>query len=94
MAIDKNQRIGTLQEVRQHPWFAGFDWDSLLNKTMEPLFIPNQNIENNFDKKNVNEHQYKDEDELKKFDRDLKKLDYQRDNFGDYYYEKVLHKEQ
>ena len=66
----------------------------MFNKTIEPLFIPNKNIENNFDKKNVNEYQYKDEDELKKFDWDLNKLDYQRDNFGDYYFEKVLHIEQ
>lgn len=35
-------RIGLngAEEVKQHIWLKNFDWDALLNKTMEPAFIP------------------------------------------------------
>ena len=43
---------------------------------MDVLYKPDQNIENNFDKKNVNEHDYKDADQLKEFEKDLRKMEF------------------
>jgi len=27
-------------EVKAHPWFKGFDWNALRDKTMVPTFVP------------------------------------------------------
>eukprot|EP00477_Mikrocytos_mackini_P000793 GAHX01000849.1.p1 GENE.GAHX01000849.1~~GAHX01000849.1.p1 ORF type:complete len:812 (+),score=185.82 GAHX01000849.1:27-2462(+) len=50
------KRIGTtktgLDEIRNHPFFKGFDWDSLRKSKMTPPFIPkiqNKNDISNFD---------------------------------------------
>lgn len=32
---------GGIPELKDHPWFAGYDWDSLLEKKIEAPFIPN-----------------------------------------------------
>lgn len=29
-----------MQEVKDHPWFAGMDWDLLLQKKIPPPFVP------------------------------------------------------
>jgi len=43
--LDKNQktRLGTQKdadELVNHPWFAGFDWESLMSKKMDAPFKP------------------------------------------------------
>ena len=37
------RRLGAngISEIVDHPWFAGFDWKALENKTMVPPFVPN-----------------------------------------------------
>ena len=39
LLCDQSKRLGRTQggaaEVMKHQWFAGFDWDALLGKTME-----------------------------------------------------------
>ncbi|CAD8164479.1 unnamed protein product [Paramecium pentaurelia] len=47
-------RLGSngIQEIKQHPWFANFEWDKLQNQTIIPPFIPNQ-TEDNFDQKQI-----------------------------------------
>jgi len=37
------KRLGKqgIHELKNHSWFKGFDWESLINKTMKPPFIPN-----------------------------------------------------
>lgn len=53
---DRRLRLGAksdLQEIMQHPWFKDIDWNSLLNKHVEPPFKPNVSDEGwlgNFDK--------------------------------------------
>ena len=39
--------------IKQHEWFAGFDWDALLEKRIQAPFTPPQN-EDNFDAKYTN----------------------------------------
>lgn len=84
---DPKKRIGRLTDVKEHPWFKDFDWEALKAQTMEPLYVPNQDVSQNFDQKNVNEFDYKDADQLKEFDRTLKQLEFQQDNFGEYFYD-------
>jgi serine/threonine protein kinase len=38
-------------EVKRHPWFKGFDWEALLEKSIVPRHIPNE--DQNFDKNQV-----------------------------------------
>lgn len=33
-------RLGGVQNIKTHPWFAGFDWEGLRNNTLEPPFKP------------------------------------------------------
>ena len=37
------KRLGKqgIHELKQHEWFAGFDWDALKKKKMSPPFVPN-----------------------------------------------------
>jgi hypothetical protein len=28
------------QSVKSHPWFSGINWESILKKTIKPLFVP------------------------------------------------------
>ena len=86
--IEKNKRtrLGSLKEVKEHPWFDGFDWDALLNQTMEPIYVPDTNIEKNFDKKRVEEFKFGDEEDLKEYQDDLRSTVFQKDYFGEYYH--------
>ena len=46
-------------------------------KSMKPLYVPDQDISNNFSDKNVNEFNYNDEDKMKQFDGQLRSADIQ-----------------
>ena len=35
------QRMSSFDDIRQHPWFEGFDWDALQQKTMPAPIVPN-----------------------------------------------------
>ncbi|KAG7671492.1 hypothetical protein Ndes2526B_g09344 [Nannochloris sp. 'desiccata'] len=55
-----NRRLGCMQggvaEVKQHPWFAGFDWDALAQRKMAAPFVPKVSSPedaSNFDGANV-----------------------------------------
>jgi len=55
-----NRRLGCMQggvaEVKQHPWFAGFDWDALAQRKMAAPFVPkvgSPEDASNFDGANV-----------------------------------------
>ena len=43
-----NRRMGCMQggvaEVKQHPWFKGFDWDALAARKMRPPYVPKARI--------------------------------------------------
>jgi len=38
---DPTTRLQNPDEIKSHPYFAGFDWDSLQNKTVTAPFVPN-----------------------------------------------------
>ena len=40
---DPNKRLGVngCEEIQQHSWFKGIDWDALARKETEPPFQPN-----------------------------------------------------
>lgn len=38
---------GDADEIVNHPWFAGFNWESLLKKQMEAPFTPDPNVYGN-----------------------------------------------
>mmetsp|Transcript_39418 Transcript_39418/g.109642 ORF Transcript_39418/g.109642 Transcript_39418/m.109642 type:complete len:366 (-) Transcript_39418:187-1284(-) len=44
LAHDRAKRLGCLkagpEDVKKHKWFAGLDWDLLLNRTIPPPMIP------------------------------------------------------
>jgi serine/threonine protein kinase len=48
------------EEVKGHPWFAEFDWESLSEGRIDAPFKP-KNKDDNFDTKNINED-WKDQD--------------------------------
>jgi len=68
-----------------HPWFASFDWQGLINKTSNPLYIPSPDIQKNFDHKNVNEQDFDDERLLVDFIKELRTLSGQ-EPFNNYYF--------
>ena len=35
-----SERLKSLTEVKEHPWFEGFDWDSIKEMKMEALYKP------------------------------------------------------
>ena len=40
---DENERLGSnlgAEDIKAHPWFAGVDWDGILNKRVKPPYIP------------------------------------------------------
>lgn len=51
-------------EVKQHAWFANFDWQALINGTMPAPYIPNPNAVN-FDENHVNNQEWKDAEAVK-----------------------------
>ena len=68
--IKPQNRIGSLDEVKAHPWFKDFDWDACVNKTMVPLYIPDSG-KDNFDEKNVNDHVPNDLKLIEEFEKEL-----------------------
>jgi len=51
---------GGAQNIKDHPWFKGFDWDALINKKMKAPIVPN--IKNSEDLSNFDE--YPDDDDV------------------------------
>lgn len=49
----RNKRLGErgIEELKVHPWFQGYDWAAVENKTKVPHFVPPAN--DNFDRKNA-----------------------------------------
>ena len=41
--------IGAIETVKNHPWFADFDWEGLKERKLRPTFIPD------IEKKNFNQ---------------------------------------
>lgn len=71
-------------EVKSHPWFHNFDWDSVLNKTAVAPFIPPN--EENFDFKYANESWKDENSDLMKQQSELIKQPTIQALFNGYYY--------
>ena len=82
---DPHQRLGSLEALKEHPWFKNFDWEGLVHMTTKPLYVPEAS-EDNFDSKNVNEFVYDDVNLLVEHESELKKPGGQ-ELFKDYYYD-------
>lgn len=59
----KRLGINGHSEVKKHPYFKDFDWDSLDDKTMKTTFIPDIS-KNNFDDNHVNVRGWNDTEEI------------------------------
>lgn len=53
MAKNPKKRLGfkSIQEIKDHPYFADIDWNKLKNKMVNPPFIPD--LKNEFDTKYI-----------------------------------------
>lgn len=78
MQKDKAQRLGSkggADEVINHPWFEGLDWEAIKNKEAKTPYVPPQ--ENygldNFDEMFTNEDIKLDEEEMQKFNTSFEK---------------------
>ena len=80
----KEKRLGYngFQEIKEHSWLANFEWDDLINKTMQPPFIPPQS-DSNYDKKYCNEIEKIGEETQKEYNSIKNKIDYNK-YFEDY----------
>jgi len=54
--LDKNPetRLKTADDVKKHPFFGGIDWQGLMNKTVNPPYIPNVKSKDSVDMIDVN----------------------------------------
>ena len=52
----KDRRLGAngFKEIKEHPWLIDFKWDDLMEKNIDPPFIP-PHCDSNYDKKYCNE---------------------------------------
>ena len=79
-------------EVKNHPWFKGFDWDALNDYKMVAPFIPDRSAEN-FDQNHVNNQEWKDAEAVKENDVHLKNPSTQQ-LFKGYFFDKNHHPSQ
>ena len=75
----KDRRLGNngFNEIKEHPWFIDFNWDELLNKEIQPTFIPPQS-DSNYDKKYCNEIEKIGEETQKEYNSIKNKIDYNK----------------
>jgi hypothetical protein len=81
------KRLGAngAQEVKQHPWFDGFDWDMLADLKMKSPFVP-KNAEN-FDAANCQAVWNDDNEAHIKHSHELLQRDSVQDLFTNYEYD-------
>ena len=80
----KERRLGYngFKEIKEHPWLANYNWDDLINKSIQPSFIPPQS-DSNYDKKYCNEIEKIGDDTQKEYNTIKNKIDYNKyfDNY-------------
>lgn len=82
----KRLGINGIDEVKSHPWFDGFDWDSLKAKKMRPPFVPDVGKQN-FDDRHVNKKAWNDTTEIEEQTKVLRRTD-KKAIFDTYFYDK------
>ena len=75
----KEKRLGFngFEEVKNHPWLIDFNWDDLINKRMNPFFIPPLG-DNNYDKKYCNEPDKIGDETQNEYETIKNKVDYDK----------------
>ena len=75
----KEKRLGFngFEEVKNHPWLIDFNWDDLINKRMNPFFIPPFG-DNNYDKKYCNEPDKIGDETQNEYETIKNKVDYDK----------------
>ena len=75
----KEKRLGfnSFEEVKNHPWLIDFNWDDLINKRMNPFFIPPLG-DNNYDKKYCNEPDKIGDETQNEYETIKNKVDYDK----------------
>ena len=75
----KEKRLGFngFEEVKNHPWLIDFNWDDLINKRMNPSFIPPLG-DNNYDKKYCNEPDKIGDETQNEYETIKNKVDYDK----------------
>ena len=75
----KDRRLGNngFKEIKEHPWLIDFNWDDLINKDMQPPFIPPQS-DSNYDKKYCNEIEKIGEETQKEYNTIKNKIEYNK----------------
>ena len=63
--------IGGCNEVKNHPWFANFDWEAFEACKLLAPYIPDSSAEN-FDQNHVNNQEWKDAEAVKENEIHLK----------------------
>ena len=80
----KERRLGYngFKEIKEHPWLVNYNWDDLINKSIQPSFIPPQS-DSNYDKKYCNEIEKIGDDTQKEYNTIKNKIDYNKyfDNY-------------
>ena len=75
----KEKRLGYMnfKEIKDHPWLIDFNWDELINKKMQPYFVPPVS-DSNYDKKYCNEPEKIGDETQKEYDSIKNKYDYNK----------------
>ena len=75
----KEKRLGVngFREIKEHPWLIDFKWDDLMEKNLDPPFIPPQ-CDSNYDKKYCNEIEKIGEETQKEYNSIRNKNEYDK----------------
>ena len=75
----KEKRLGYngFEEIKNHPWLIDFNWDDLINKRIQPVFIPPFG-EINYDQKYCNEPEKIGEETQNEYESIKRKIDYNK----------------
>ena len=75
----KEKRLGYMnfKEIKDHPWLIDFNWDELINKKMQPYFVPPVS-DSNYDKKYCNEPEKIGDETQKEYESIKNKYDYNK----------------
>ena len=75
----KEKRLGAngFKEIKEHPWLIDFKWDDLMEKNLDPPFIPPQ-CDSNYDKKYCNEIEKIGEETQKEYNSIRNKNEYDK----------------
>lgn len=83
-----HNRLGMsgIDAVKNHPWFADFDWDALRTKKMKAPFVPDAS-KSNYDDNHVNKKAWNDTEDIIENQKLLRRQS-RKGVFDTYFYDK------